>query len=75
MKLAAGAYTDARERLTEAEKLAAPHVARMDGAQDELHRAEREAALAWIRDRLDQLPLEPPARSIERGIGVDPRGR
>lgn len=37
-------------------------------------RAEHEATHARLRDRLDRLTLAPPARGLERGVGIDPPG-
>ncbi len=68
---ASEALSEARSRLVTAEQAASPHVSRIDAAEDELHRAEREASTARIRDRLDRLTVEPPTRGIERGLGIE----
>lgn len=66
---------DARERLYSAQREATPSVAEIDAATALVHQAERDASSARIRERLDRLSLEPPARSIERSIGIDSPGR
>jgi hypothetical protein len=40
----------------------------------DLQQAEHEATHARLRDRLDRLTLAPPARGLERGVGIDPPG-
>jgi hypothetical protein len=56
------------------ERDAAPHTVRIDAAEETLRRAEHEASVARISDRLDRLSLEPPSRTIERGVGIEPPG-
>lgn len=51
-----------------------PHTARIGAAENDLLHAEHEASVARIRDRLDRLSLEPPSRTIERGVGIEPPG-
>lgn len=36
-----------------------------------LREAERDASIERLRDRLDRLALEPPARGTDRGLGIE----
>ncbi len=65
------AYSHTQERLDDAERTAAPHVARIETAEADLQRAERDATTARIRDRLDRLTVEPPTRGIGRDLGIE----
>jgi hypothetical protein len=71
---ASDAVEGARANVEDHERAAAPHTARIDSAQNDLHEAEHQASVARLRDRLDRLHLEPPARTIERGAGIEPPG-
>lgn len=68
---AAVALADARPQLDLAEDVAAPHLARIDAAENQLHMAEREASRARLQERLDRLTVASPARGIERGHGIE----
>jgi conjugative relaxase-like TrwC/TraI family protein len=56
------------------DRAAAPHIARIASAQERLREAEHHASVARLSDRLDRLHLEPPSRTIERGVGIEPPG-
>jgi hypothetical protein len=58
-------------RLDVAERAAAPHVARVDAAASNVHRAEREAHNARIRRRLQRLTVEPSLRGIDRSLEIE----
>jgi hypothetical protein len=64
----------ARSKVEVLERAMAPHTARIDAAEKDLRQAEHDASVARIRDRLDRLSLEPPSRTIERGVGIEPPG-
>lgn len=64
----------AQAKVEDHERVAAPHTARIDSAQKDLHEAEHHASVARLRDRLDRLHLEPPSRTIARGVGIEPPG-
>ncbi len=66
---ASEALASCRSRLSAAQSVAAPHVARVKAADVELRRAEDEASVARIQDRLEHLTLRPPSR--ERSCGQD----
>ncbi len=68
---ASEALADARSRLKTAEQVASPHVARIESAEENVRQAERDASIERLRERLDRLALEPPARRIERGLGIE----
>jgi conjugative relaxase-like TrwC/TraI family protein len=72
--LASDVIADVRERLQVAQREAAPSVAEIEAATALVGQAERDASTARIRERLDRLSLEQPARSIERSIGIDVPG-
>jgi hypothetical protein len=63
-----------RSKVALLEAAAEPHVTRIHVAEANLHRAEHEVSLARISDRLDRLTLEPPSRTIDRGVSVDGPG-
>jgi AAA domain len=71
---ASDALASAQSRLDSAEHAASPHRARIHAAEQTLHEAEREASRARLVERLDRLTLEPPARVIDRGVGIEPPG-
>ncbi len=52
----------------------APYVVEIDAAERTSEKP-RVLSNARIRERLDRLTLGPPARSIERGVGIEPLGR
>lgn len=56
------------------DRAAAPHIARIASAQERLREAEHHASVARLSDRLHRLHLEPPSRTIERGVGMEPPG-
>lgn len=65
------AHAEARTARDSASRVAAPYAQRIDDAETKLREAEEVASVARIRDRLDRLTIEPPARGLERGRGVD----
>lgn len=71
---ASDAPDGARSKVEVLERAAAPHAARIDEAEKDLKRAEHEPSVARIRDRLDRMSLEPPSRTVERGVGIEPPG-
>lgn len=64
----------ARANVEGHERAVALHTARIDSAQNDLHEAEHRASVARLRERLDRLHREPPARTIECGAGIEPPG-
>jgi AAA domain len=61
----------AEARVEDAERIAAPYRARVRAAETSVQQAHHEATVASIRNRLDNLSLQPPARAVERDLGVD----
>jgi len=61
----------AEARVEDAERIAAPYRARVRAAETSVQQAHHEATVAHIRNRLDNLSLRPPARAVERDLGVD----
>jgi conjugative relaxase-like TrwC/TraI family protein len=53
---------------------AVPFITEIETRTADLQQAEHEARHARLRDRLDGLTLAPPARGLERGVGIDPPG-
>ena len=72
---ATDALDAARARVEGLKHAAAPHAARINAAEGNLRRAEHDASVARIRDRLDRLSMRPPTRTIDHGIGIEPPGR
>jgi conjugative relaxase-like TrwC/TraI family protein len=71
---ASDAVERAQATVDHQERAAAPHTARIASAQERLREAEHHASVARLSDRLDRLHLEPPSRTIERGVGIEPPG-
>lgn len=68
---ASARLSDARLRLAQAEDAAAPHLAVINAAEARLRQAEHDPTAARIRDRPDQLTRSTPARSLDRGTGIE----
>lgn len=68
---AESSLADARERLGHARRDAAPHLAEIAAASDQLQSAERDLSTARLRERLDQLTRPAPQRSLDRGHGIE----
>lgn len=61
----------AQEQLDHARTEAAPHLAEIDAASDNLQSAERDLSSARLRERLDQLTHRTRERTLERGRGIE----
>jgi hypothetical protein len=61
----------AEARLEDTARVAVPYMERVRAAETSVQQAHHEATVARIRDRLDNLSLRPPARAVERDLGVD----
>ncbi len=61
----------AQEQLDHAREDAAPHLAEIDAATEQLQSAERDLSSARLRERLDQLSRPAPQRTLERGHGIE----
>jgi DNA transposition AAA+ family ATPase len=68
---ATAAVDDAQGRYDTARADAAPALAELHDAHAEVRRAEIAVDAARIRDRLDRLMVEPPARTIDHGLGIE----
>jgi hypothetical protein len=68
---ATAAVDDAQARYDLARADAAPTLAELQEAHAEVRRAEITVDAARMRDRLDRLMIEPPARTIDRGLGIE----
>lgn len=62
---------DRRALVDELEEQAAPHVALVRTAEEDVREAERLASTGRIRERLEHLPLRAPTRHIDRGVEID----
>lgn len=71
---AADAADTARSKVETLARAAAPHIALTDAAEKDLHKAEHDASVKRIKDRLDRLTLEPPSRTIGCGMEIEPPG-
>ena len=61
----------AQDRYDIARADADPALAELQDAHAEVRRAEITVDAARMRDRLDRLMIEPPARTIDRGLGIE----
>ncbi len=61
----------AQEKLDHAPRDAAPHLAEIAAAADQLQSAERDLSSARLRERFDQLSRPSPQRTLERGHGIE----
>jgi len=68
---ATAAVDDAQARYDLARAGAAPALAELQEAHAEVRRAEITVDAVRMRDRLDRLMIEPPARTIDRGLGIE----
>jgi conjugative relaxase-like TrwC/TraI family protein len=71
---ASQALEAAQSKVEALERAAAPHTARVGAAERDLHSAEHALTVARVRDQLDRMSKAPPARTVERGFGIDPPG-
>jgi chromosome segregation ATPase len=58
-------------RLERAEKYAAPYLRDLNAAEARMQKTHHDASIARIQERLDNLRLHPPARAVERDLGID----
>jgi conjugative relaxase-like TrwC/TraI family protein len=68
---ATAAVNDAQGRNDTARAAAAPALAELQGAHAEVRRAEIAVDAVRVRDRLDRLMVESPARTIDHGLGIE----
>jgi conjugative relaxase-like TrwC/TraI family protein len=61
--------TVAEARLEHAEQIAAPYLRDVSAASTRLQKAHHDASVARLQQRLDN--LTPPARAVERDLGID----
>jgi hypothetical protein len=78
---ARGLVARASERLTVAEarlerdaQVAAPYQRDVSTVEARLHKAQHDASIARIQQRLDDLALRPSTRAVERDLGIDLSG-
>lgn len=69
---AAVAVDDAQARYDTARAGAAPALAELEVARADVRSAETAVDAARIRDRLDRFMVQPPARTIDHGLGIEP---
>jgi hypothetical protein len=63
--------TVAEARLGRAEQFAAPHLRDVNAAEARMRKIHHDASIARIQERLDNLTLDPPARAVDRDLGID----
>jgi conjugative relaxase-like TrwC/TraI family protein len=71
---AADALDRARTKVEHLERDAAPYTARIDTAEASLRSAEHDASMERLKDRLQRVLLEPPTRTVDRSLGIEPPG-
>mgnify|MGYP001413868260 CR=1 FL=1 len=65
------AVDDAQARYDVARADAAPALVELQEAHAVVRQAKLAVDAARMRDRLDRLMIEPPARTIDRGLGIE----
>jgi AAA domain len=71
MAQASQRLTVAEAQLERAEQFAAPHLRDVNAAEARMQKTHHDASIARIQERLDNLTLPPPARAVERDLGID----
>ncbi|MGQ0618195.1 MAG: ATP-dependent DNA helicase [Acidimicrobiia bacterium] len=75
VKAAAVALAAASDRYAAVARAAAPFTSEIEARKSDVERAERAVSAARLRDRLDRLATQRPARSLGRAPSIPPPGR